>query len=360
MILGLDVGGANIKLANNDGYARQSAFALWEAPDQLESHLRSMIRETPAFREIVLTMTGELTDCYRSKAEGVRAIIAATVAASNKPVRVYQIGNSFALPEEAAAAPKKTAASNWYALANFVAQLPQVDGRSGLLIDVGSTSTDIVPFGAGQCLARGLNDHERLVSGELVYTGAVRSPLCGIVDRLSIRGQETRVMNEFFANMLDVNVVLGRFAEGSRCEWTADQTDSRLVSCMLRLSRMVGLDLEDFSAEDACSVAVQCRDAQLAYLADAAHQVLSRSPDPEIAVLSGEGEFTASELCDRLWPTGTARTQIFSFSSQFGDSISRCAPAFAIACLRWNEFNEARLDATHFEVSRLPARSTRK
>jgi (4-(4-[2-(gamma-L-glutamylamino)ethyl]phenoxymethyl)furan-2-yl)methanamine synthase len=353
MILGVDVGGAHIKLADNDGYARQSAFALWEAPDKLESHLRLLIREAPAFCEVVLTMTGELTDCYRSKAEGVRAIIAATVAASDKPVRVYQIGNSFVRPEEAVVAPTKAAASNWYALANFVAQLPQIDGRSGLLIDVGSTTTDIVPFSAGRCLARGLNDHERLVSGELVYTGAIRSPVCGIVDRLFIRGQETRVMNELFANMLDVNVVLGRFAEGSRGEWAADQTDSRLASCMLRLARMVGLDLDDFSADDACSVAVQCRESQLAHLADAAHQVLSQSPDPEIAMVSGEGEFTAAELCDRLWPSGTSPPHILSFSSLFGESISRCAPAFAIACLRWNESDEARPGDAPFQVAQI-------
>jgi uncharacterized hydantoinase/oxoprolinase family protein len=150
-----------------------------------------------------------------------------------------------------------------------------------------------------------------------------------------------------------VNVVLGRFAEGSRGEWAADQTDSRLASCMLRLARMVGLDLDDFSADDACSVAVQCHESQLAHLADAVHQVLSQSPDPEIVVVSGEGEFTAAELCDRLWPSGTSPPHILSFSSLFGESISRCAPAFAIACLRWNESNEARPGDAPFQVAQI-------
>ncbi len=334
MILGIDVGGANIKLAGDNGYSFQLPFALWEQPHELEGCLRRLIRESPNVSEVVLTMTGELTDSYHSKAEGVREIVAAATGATDRPVVVYQIGNIFAQPEVAIHSPKTTAAANWYALASFAATLQEVNGRSGLLIDIGSTTTDIIPFSRRRCLAKGHNDFERLVHGELVYTGAIRSPLCGILQRLRVQGQMTRVMNELFANMLDVNVLLGQFAEGMHAGWTADRTNTRRKNCMLRLARMAGLDLDSCTEDDVHSIAIQFRDAQLAALVDAANHVISQSSGPEVVVLSGEGEFTGAELCQRLWPDSTSRPQILSFNSLFDAGVSRCAPAYAIACLR--------------------------
>ena len=49
-----------------------------------------------------------------------------------------------------------------------------------LLIDVGSTTADVVPIVAGRVAATGRNDLERLQAGELVYTGVLRTNLAAI------------------------------------------------------------------------------------------------------------------------------------------------------------------------------------
>ena len=45
-----------------------------------------------------------------------------------------------------------------------------------VLFDVGTTSADLIPIVNGQVVAQGRTDPERLLSGELVYTGALRTP----------------------------------------------------------------------------------------------------------------------------------------------------------------------------------------
>ena len=75
-------------------------------------------------------------------------------------MRVYCVDGRFATTSEARESPQLAAASNWHALANFVCRF--VTSRTGLLIDVGSTTTDVIPLVDGQVAARGRNDTERL------------------------------------------------------------------------------------------------------------------------------------------------------------------------------------------------------
>ena len=86
-ILGLDVGGANLKAAHTGGEAVTTPFALWKQPDQLAAALADLVAGLPGFDALAVTMTGELCDCWETKREGVLAILdaVATVAAA-KPV----------------------------------------------------------------------------------------------------------------------------------------------------------------------------------------------------------------------------------------------------------------------------------
>ena len=61
--------------------------------------------------------------------------------------------------------------ANWHASAALIARYC----REALLIDMGSTTTDIIPIVAGAVAARGYTDAERLATRELAYGGLVRS-----------------------------------------------------------------------------------------------------------------------------------------------------------------------------------------
>lgn len=65
-----------------------------------------------------------------------------------------------------------------------------------ILVDIGSTTTDIIPIRNGSEAARGKYDIERLNTGELVYTGMLRTNVATIVDRVPIDDKWYRVSSE--------------------------------------------------------------------------------------------------------------------------------------------------------------------
>ena len=81
-VLGLDIGGANLKAAHTHDVARLRPFALWKDPAGLADALRGLLRGWPPFDLLAVTMTGELCDCFESKRQGVAAILDAVEAAA--------------------------------------------------------------------------------------------------------------------------------------------------------------------------------------------------------------------------------------------------------------------------------------
>ncbi len=151
--LGLDIGGANLKAANAAGWACSLPFALWRDPHGLEAALAALVQRAPSFNRLAVTMTGELCDCFRTKAEGVRHILAAVEQiAVGKGVEVYLTDGRFVTISAARESPHLAAASNWRALAQFACRFMSND--AGLLIDVGSTTTDVIPLVDGRVAAR--------------------------------------------------------------------------------------------------------------------------------------------------------------------------------------------------------------
>src|SRR6516225_11821769 len=90
-VLGLDVGGANLKAAHSGGAARSRPFALWNMPAGLTDALRELLCGWQPYDLLAVTMTGELCDCFATKREGVRAILdAVSAAAGLAPLRVWR------------------------------------------------------------------------------------------------------------------------------------------------------------------------------------------------------------------------------------------------------------------------------
>jgi uncharacterized hydantoinase/oxoprolinase family protein len=78
------------------------------------------------------------------------------------------------------------------------------------MIDIGSTTTDIIPLDKGRVAVRGRTDTERLRTGELVYAGIRRTPLCALATELPLgQGPPIGLAAELFATSLDVFLTLG-------------------------------------------------------------------------------------------------------------------------------------------------------
>ena len=66
--------------------------------------------------------------------------------------------------------------------------------RDALFVDIGTTTTDIIPIVGGVVVACGRTDPERLASGELLYTGAVRTPVEAIAQHVRVGGAAVRAV----------------------------------------------------------------------------------------------------------------------------------------------------------------------
>jgi probable H4MPT-linked C1 transfer pathway protein len=275
-------------------------------------------------------MTGELADGFASKANGVRAIVAAAVeAAAGRPVHFWQTGGEFLGPEDAAELPRFVAAANWHALATFCGRV--VPHGPALLIDVGSTTTDIIPLRDGRVAAEGLTDPERLRVGELVYTGATRTPVCALGPSVSIGGESYPLAAEFFATMKDVSLLLGDLTEDSTDRDTADGRPATVEFATPRLARMLCADPEEVGEETVHRLAESLRDRQQELVAAALDRVLDRLGGRPQVLLSGSGIFVAEQVvarCPRL-----AGAEVTSLAELFARRVSRSACAYAVARL---------------------------
>jgi len=333
--LGLDIGGANIKIADGEGYAAAQAFPLWQQPEQLSPALSELLASAPRADSLAVTMTGELADCFATKAEGVESILdAVEVAAEGREVLVYLCDGRLVSMGAARAEALLASASNWHVLATFAmryfAKSRGCPDWPGLLIDIGSTTCDLIPLDRSGPTATGRTDPERLTSGELVYTGIQRSPVCALVSQLPWRGELCSVAQEFFATTQDAYLLLGELAEEPNNLNTADGHPSTKACAHARLARSICADTTMFSRADAEQAARAILESQLELLATAARKVIGNmASDLSTLILSGHGEFLARKLVERLDLTKST----VSLTEELGAKVSRSACAHALAVL---------------------------
>jgi (4-(4-[2-(gamma-L-glutamylamino)ethyl]phenoxymethyl)furan-2-yl)methanamine synthase len=327
--LALDIGGANVKAADGQGYARSYAFAMWRESAVLAQQIRAAISEAPRSDHLAVTMTGELADCFASKEAGIQFILQAVSAGSdNRHTRVYLVDGRLVSPQVALTAPHLVAASNWHALARFAGR--HAPTGPALLIDVGSTTCDVIPLVDGKPVAKGKTDTQRLLTGELVYTGVERSPVCAVAQVAPYRGQSCPLVHEVFATMRDVYLILEQIADDPADLHTSDGKPATRAAARVRLGRMVAADTHEFNHRDAVALAHGVGDTQAARLASAIGQVSGSLPAwPRAIILSGHGEF----LAQAALATFKTAVPTVSLTKELGSTVSRCAPAHALAVL---------------------------
>jgi hypothetical protein len=332
-VLGLDIGGAHLKASDNAGSSACYPFEVWKRPDELPAALSKVVgyfRRQNRYDRAAVTMTAELCDCFATKREGVAAVLdAVQEAVPDLPIRVWLTDGRFATVDAARHAPAAAAASNWLATATLAARL--APHGPAVLVDVGSTTADIIPLLDGKPAARGRTDPERLAAGELLYTGAMRTPVCAAVRSVPWRGAACPVAAEVFATMLDVHLVLGSLPERPDWRFTADGRPATAAHARARLARMICADADMLSAAEIDEIARTVADAQRADLRAAYDRAVSGLPTPPATGLSAGGAFEF--LARQTLPPGLPTRSL----SQEWKTDSQVAPAFAVAVLAAEE-----------------------
>ncbi len=327
--MALDIGGANLKAADGAHLAVSHPFPMWENPRALIDALRAMIALVPRVDHIAVTMTGELADCFNTKAEGVEFILkAVSVAADGRHTRVYLTNGKLVSLQTAARQPLLAAASNWHALASFAGRYARQG--SGLLVDVGSTTCDWIPLVDGAPVTIGKTDTNRMINGELIYTGIQRTPVCAVGSLVPWRGRKCPLASEVFATMWDAYIILGDLPEEPDNKHTADRRPATKAAARDRLARSICADREIFTESDAQAVAESLAQAQLKKIAAIAAQLIARlQQPPETVIISGRGEFLARRVLDEV----KLKAKVISLTKELGPELSYCAPAHALAVL---------------------------
>jgi probable H4MPT-linked C1 transfer pathway protein len=294
----VDIGGANTKAARLDGDSVRTVsrpFEVWRDREALTAVLREVVAEVGPARAVAITMTAELSDAFRTKREGVAFVLDAAEEAFGEPSVLTTAGELVSV-DAARDRPWDVAAANWVATALAVA-----DAHSdALLVDVGSTTADIVPIADGHVAATGHNDLERLMAGELVYTGVLRTNLAAIAPRVPVRGGWCPVSSEYFAISGDVHLVLGNIAPDAYDCPTPDGRAATVAFARERIARLVCSDVDQLDEDEIDAIAAFLYGQQLRQLEDAARRVQGAlAPDaPVVAV--GSGAFLGGEVAERL------------------------------------------------------------
>ena len=328
--LALDVGGANLKAAHSAGQVRTIPFELWKRPEDLPRLIQALGSTFPPFDHVALTMTAELCDCYATKSRGVLSVLdAVEVAIGGREIRVWGTDAQFHSLDAVRRSPLIAAAANWLALATHAARL--IPHGPALLIDIGSTTTDLIPLMDGQVAAQGRTDTQRLQSGELVYAGVRRTPICALATELPFRGVNTGLAAELFAATMDIYLVLGDSAADPHDLSTPDGRPATVDAARDRLARMIGADRDDFSLEDAVAFAQAADLALMTRLILAATTACLRTVGkPQHAIVAGSGEFLARRLARQVL---VPNANILSLQDTWGQVASTAACAHALVSL---------------------------
>lgn len=336
-VVGWDLGGAHLKAARLDSCGAvervvQLPCPLWLGIDRLHAGLEQAAALLGPARLHAVTMTGEMVDLFPTRNDGVeRLVTAMRERYPEEELRFYAGTDGFVGAGEAAGAANRIASANWMASGTLVA-----GARTDvMLVDIGSTTTDLVVVRGGRIAARGFDDATRLAAGELVYTGVVRTPVMAMAERVPFEGVRIPLIAENFATAADVHRLTGRLREGADQYPAADGGEKTAAGSARRLARMIGHDSGSRPLTAWSELAAWLAGVQLGRIFDACAGLIEReglAMDAPV-VGAGIGRFLAEELAARLRRPYVEFGRLLPGIRCDDEAVSDCAPAVAVARL---------------------------
>ncbi len=342
-LIGWDIGGAHVKACLLEGGkvrdVAQWAAPLWQGLAHLDAAIASAACRWSEFGSAghALTMTAEMIDLFPDREAGVLGLSAHLAKRLGPELRFFAGSAEWPTVETSAAHWRGIASANWLATAHLVAAgLP-----TALLIDIGSTTTDLIPIANSRPSPLGHSDADRLASGELVYLGVVRTPLCALTRRIAFAGREFNVMNEFFATTADVFRLSAELDPVCDQHPAADGGDKSAAASCRRLARMIGMDARDAEFDEWIGFAAGWRQVMIDEIASHLDRVVEAAALPATPplVAAGCGGFLVRELAmrsNRPWLPFHTVANLGPAAAGWADT---CAPSVAVAMLfeRWRQ-----------------------
>lgn len=349
-VVGWDIGGAHLKavLLSSEGEIvriLQLPCPLWKGLNYLEAAINDALRafafklnkqapsEAANNLNHAITMTGELVDLFENRQQGVIAISTLAENLLGKDALFYAANSGFVAFADIKRFANDIASANWHASASALAR----HLGDALLIDIGSTTTDIIPIENGLVALQALSDAARLQNDTLVYTGVVRTPIMALSQKLPFEGVELNVMAEYFATMADVYHLTGELKTDDA--ETADGKGKTALESARRLARMVGHDAESKPMETWINLANTCKTLQRNQIKTAVLKHLK----PNMTIIgAGAGSFLVELIAaDLHCKYASAYDLAFMrlaghVSVEKKHDLEVCFPAYAVALLALN------------------------
>lgn len=347
-VIGWDIGGAHVKAVMLDAQGEivrvlQLACALWKGLPLLEDAIKHVLHDwhiEAAACDHAVTMTGELVDLFDNRLQGVRAI-AETVQGYLPHAEFYLASatQGARFTERVTGQEADIASMNWHASAQCLAT--SMAGDAMLVVDIGSTTSDITLCDQQQVLPAGWSDAERMAKQGLFYTGVVRTPLMALGPCITwseagqTQPEPRHIAAEYFATTADVYRVLGELSPSYDLADTADGQGRAMVDSMRRLARMIGHDVEDKADDVWQSLALAFKATQLDYLQQAIQSAITNTASPVKTLVGlGAGSFLVAELAQRLGLAYQPATAWMPAGNvQLKQDAEVCFPAYALARL---------------------------
>jgi probable H4MPT-linked C1 transfer pathway protein len=334
-VIGWDIGGANVKLARvEDGRVTQVvqiSCPLQSDRAKFDQALADGLKLCPPGARHAVTMTGELSDVFAGRAEGVAYLVALMRKATGDRTLFYGGRAGFLDAGRAVERWRDVASANWLASTMHAA----AHCAEGLFVDIGTTTTDLIPLKAGAPVAHGHTDGERLTEGELVYSGVVRTPVMTVAQAAPFQGLMQRIAAERFATMADIYRLTGDLPEDADPYPAADLRGKTVPESAARLARMLGRDASEADLPAWVEVARYFAACQLAQIEATTRELIAREKlDATAPVIGGGcGRFLAKRLAERLGRPYRDFAETIDCEPEMRDMAARCAPAVAVALL---------------------------
>jgi len=351
-VLGLDIGGANVKavklpvdFSSHRSHHQISVIRkynpVWltgvESLRNILLEIKHVFTLKPGDYYVAATMTAELSDIFRTKYEGVKTIIEIVedVFSDARGIRYVSTDMKLLSSNEAVRNHLKIAAANWAASAWLLQHECLEWGISNaLFVDIGSTTTTIIPMVNCNVKVRGYTDPEKLVFGELVYTGVLRGNVATLVDKVPYKGFYARVSSERFSLIGDVHLLLGHISSEDYATETADGRGKTVEETMQRITRVPCGDSDIINYDEALEIARYIYEKQVFKVFEAIMQIRSWLASQGIklgdftVITAGLGEFLAAEASRRA---GFRR--IISVNELVGEKVASVLPSYAAALM---------------------------
>jgi probable H4MPT-linked C1 transfer pathway protein len=250
MLLGVDIGQMNIKITSLEMVEcpriRSVSFPFSEIGEMVEK----LVFFVPHPDLVIITQTMCASrNFFSSLKEGTHYIVDLTERLFGEKVRYPALSYKLYMPEEAKKHYLDVACRNWIATCYLTSYLNLFE--DGLVVDCGTSSTDIVPVLNSAPVTIDNNDqgYTRLKTGELFWSGLYFTRVQSISPTIVLDGEEFQVKPTSKCMIFDAFVVSGTVPPES------DIVKISFESCVERILDAIAADKELLTVNDARKIA---------------------------------------------------------------------------------------------------------